>query len=322
MTGVLFWALPLIAISTVALILQAHKRRAAGKWDLDDLTIPRGSMLGLLLLSFYLLAMFAPSRFFADDSVGRKWFFGFIIFILVFFLVTLFLIFLRNNAPIGTPIFGTPEASADDVDTEDAPARDLFWTDARYISDWIGLLGFIIFDVSFIILLGDKLQELWAKHRLPLSVLLLFFVLALLLVVRMIQRAKEATDDDESNLSRWLAVASICALIWYLAVPVYSHSIHLYVPADRGGADFTSMPSVVIHMKPEAIKNDPPPDKGFLFGQRPTPLCLIKETTTSLFVAPYVERNDLALWRQYDPDVQIHIWEIPREAVAAIEYSE
>lgn len=174
-------------------------------------------------------------------------------------------------------------------------------------------------------------------YRVSLYLLLLAVILASL------HSAQERYGKDHERRV-WLLTVPLVGLMYYLTLVGFAHSFFPYIPANRGGGDYTVAPSVCIDLKeersptsaaftvmvdvfPEVLKKEGNPTTAALdaFMKDTSPKVLIDENSTTLFVAAdHHEDKDEGgpcEWRESYLHKRPKVWAIGRESVAAVRYA-
>lgn len=142
------------------------------------------------------------------------------------------------------------------------------------------------------------------------------------------QRPDHVTRSSWNKVTRhaWIIASTLSGLLFYLAVLAYASWVYPYVPATRGGGDYSVLRDARILLK----------DEGELSAPHVTPVTrkealegklfkIIDETEDSLFVAAVDSHGGPSNWRQspYDTGGVQHvpeIIEIPKSQINIIEY--
>jgi hypothetical protein len=114
----------------------------------------------------------------------------------------------------------------------------------------------------------------------------------------------------------WLLTAPLVGLIYYLTLMGFQRSFFSYIPASRGGGDYTVAPTVCIQLNNQGSPTSTALDK---FLQKTSPQLLIDESSMMLFVADARENGGPCEWRK-NPHNRPIVWAIGRERIAAIQY--
>ena len=124
--------------------------------------------------------------------------------------------------------------------------------------------------------------------------------------------------------------ALVIGLVYFFSVIVFGYRIYHYIPAGKGGGDFTASPLIRVYptnvstygfsintqnQLPLTQNNNPFPD--WVFEKE---LVVIDGTSTSIFVADPEENGGPETWRK-KRNCRPIVVEIPRSAIAIIEYN-
>jgi len=174
-------------------------------------------------------------------------------------------------------------------------------------------------------------------YRVSLYLLLLFVIVVFLYLAY----ERYALAHERRVL---FVTSALVGLMYYLALVGFAHSFFYYIPASRGGGDYTVAPSVCIDLKkegnlttaaftvmvdvfPELLKKEGNPTTAALdaFMKDTSPKVLIDENSTTLFVAADHHENEdeggPCEWRESYLHKRPKVWAIGRESIAAVRYA-
>jgi hypothetical protein len=119
----------------------------------------------------------------------------------------------------------------------------------------------------------------------------------------------------------WLLVACIMIPVYYLALLAFSHAVFPFIPAIRGGGDYTVAPRVVVYLKDQVSREvlgkylDSTSPTSF----RTIPIILLEETATALFIASADDAGGPCSWR-LKPEKKPQVLSISRDLIAGVQY--
>jgi hypothetical protein len=116
-----------------------------------------------------------------------------------------------------------------------------------------------------------------------------------------------------SDRSAWYLVGCLVVPIYYLSLLGFSYAVFPFIPAIRGGGDYSVAPKVFIYLKPpkeSATASQPVP---------PYPVILLEETATAMLVASPHDAGGPCQWR-LDTKNKPKISMISRDDIAGINY--
>lgn len=303
--GVLFWALPL-AIASPFLSLRVRSAKMPPELQVTGRT---AVLLALMLANFYLLAIFAPPGFISDDPRARR--------ATTFFLITVFAFAL---VMVMVNVFASYCRSKLEHNPRDATAMEVLRiiSTVRRVLHWVLGAVYIVFCFGFGYLLRDRLGELVMNHGLPFACLIAILSLVGVVIWRLLIWDNAYRDDRTARVNLWCCAAPVIGLLGYLALLAFAHSVHVYIPAPRGGGDFVTMPRVRL------VAKEIPPNGGSLgllaldSTGRSVECVLLRESATDFYLAVISETDKPLNWRRYMSRPQVIA--IPREMVRALEY--
>jgi hypothetical protein len=121
--------------------------------------------------------------------------------------------------------------------------------------------------------------------------------------------------------SLWLLLICLLVPTYYFALVAFSHAIFPFIPAVRGGGDYSAAPRVRVYLKEQA--------QGVALGDyldtaspdvtRTKPTILLEETATNLFVAGPDDDGGPCQWRM-DRGAKPRVLSISRDAIGNVQY--
>jgi len=119
-----------------------------------------------------------------------------------------------------------------------------------------------------------------------------------------------------------LLAICICLAFAYLAILAFAARIYPYIPASRGGGDYTTEPPSVLTFDPRHSPNIPSQLLDRTTDQcRSNPLVILRETADTLFVAVPTKTNGPCQWRRLGRvSKPVELFALKREAVAVITF--
>jgi hypothetical protein len=310
-TGIMFLVFPIILISPVISFAYLKRTRraplerpepatadasgaglsAASNGDkVIPLYTPTILVITNLLVVFYILALFAP---FGHVTHGGKRH-----FLMALFLVSLFGLLLAQIVV----------KKAIKADVADKAAVNL---------RWVVFAACLILDVY---VLGDLLGVLENVAYPGTMYFMGFMSLIAYIAWRVYVRIDETGVLDKNVAIVGLAVG-IAAALFYLSVLTFALLVFPYIPAAKGGGDFSEAPIIIVRAYPRYKESIPPE----LFDSAPNDLMrlrsmiMFEERTSSIFIADPNEAGGPSEWRHLGSQ-KPQIFEIRREAIGSVTY--
>jgi hypothetical protein len=108
----------------------------------------------------------------------------------------------------------------------------------------------------------------------------------------------------------------VLAILYFVMVMVFGYSIYHYVPAGRGGGDFSAASLVKVRLKGDSkeVQQD-----WLCFDNDDKVLVVVEGTNSSIFVAKPTEKGSPENWRK-GRSSRPRVVEIPRSEIDRIEY--
>ncbi|MBF0548813.1 MAG: hypothetical protein HQM08_30610 [Candidatus Riflebacteria bacterium] len=125
----------------------------------------------------------------------------------------------------------------------------------------------------------------------------------------------------KDKISLWLFGGCLIIPLFYLMVLAFSYSIFPYIPATRGGGDYSQLPNVVFQIKSKDFKNELN-EKYFSVSSSSqhlltVPVILIDETSSFFYIADPNENGGAENWRK-NSDSKPEIIGIAKSEVSGI----
>ena len=237
----------------------------------------------VLILGLYLLALLAQPSIIVDDAVFRS-----MMFVLPALCVLGLFIINWSRALLLKLVKTCNPATATAIDpTLKLVAR---WLKLAILVLAVGCL------VTMAVRLGDTIRDLLEHQRLPVS---LYFLLAFLVGLIGAHNVKNIVYVDKQNARPMMAAASIALLapLMYFMILSFAFGLFRYIPASRGGANFTEA-------RPVEIFNPPLDDSPVMFRNPDTSgaregdrLFIIQEIGDRVFLGREREGSTASDWR-------------------------
>lgn len=108
----------------------------------------------------------------------------------------------------------------------------------------------------------------------------------------------EHRPTAQGNIAAYRAIG-VCLMfpLFYLMILAFAYGVFPYVPAPRGGGDYTSSPKVVIHFSPDAQKGISNAYLDSTITGQTKPLVLLEEASQGLYAADPSDAGGPAEWR-------------------------
>ena len=158
-------------------------------------------------------------------------------------------------------------------------------------------------------------------YRLPASVMLLSFTLILgWLPWRAFSIGPKRVPESQRR-SMWLLIGCLVIPTYYFALIAFSRAVFPFIPAVRGGGDYSAAPTVRVYLKEQAQRETLGPYLDTTSRQvaRTKPIIFLEETATTLFVASPDDAGGPCQWR-LDADKKPPVLSINRDAIANVQY--
>lgn len=154
----------------------------------------------------------------------------------------------------------------------------------------------------------------------------IYFVFMIVLisffVMRHMYRLKQILKDKNYEDAKWAAnvsVGLIVVALFYMSISSFAHTIYPYIPAEKGGGDFSRSPTVSIYFNTNAVSeggisiNIP---SEIISCNATNSLMILDEDDKFIYVAPIASTNDPFDWRIGKSKPRV--FEINREAITSI----
>lgn len=281
--GIMFTALLLNVVLPVGSTLAYFRyRNSQPKWVINPLGI---SAFSLMALNFLVVLFFAPPGMFRHWSIQV----GLLTAILV--PVGLGLYFKRMRLR-GQPIPGR--------------TRIVVFVNLALVMSLVCILNPFY---------PNLVPMIW-----PAGLWFVLFGILLSLVGFLLVTLGDETRERHEQRTRMLFCAAVFGMLYFLEINVFALGIYHYIPAAKGGGDF-SEGRVVLRIEKESAMVLPPDliaaRRGSVFVTRP--LVLIETTATAVFVADPATNGGPVMWRE-GMRRRPSVFEISRDGKVAIEY--
>lgn len=162
--------------------------------------------------------------------------------------------------------------------------------------------------------------EMVRTRYFPLGSFILFTIFIVLLPLLMDWYSGGAKEPNRPGVS----ALSICMMlpIFYLSLMCFSTAVFSYIPASRGGGDYTVAPIIVIKVKSGLTVDSANARYLEADGQgglRTHPSVLIEETSAAIFIADPNDAGGPAEWRK-SQGTRPGVFAIARQNVEAVQY--
>lgn len=176
--------------------------------------------------------------------------------------------------------------------------------------------------IAFVSLLFDYRSVLWemvVSRTLPLAAYFLFTFLFGWIPWRTSEAAAKLIPAAELRTA-WILALCLMFPTYYLALMTFSHAVFPFIPAIRGGGDYTVAPIVVVRLRaavPKEVLGDYADPEEAL---KTKPAILLEETAAALFIANPADAGGPCEWRS-QANRRPQILSVSRDAVATVEYA-
>jgi len=267
--------------------------------DINRFSLASSILIFNMLLSFYIFAFFAPYKFITEKTLAIP---KFCWISMVFLFTTFGLIIIRHSRKYIIEKYSSKYV---------------------FIARWI-LCTFIIIMID-IPLLDGLFSHLWEMIKNGG----LYFIFIMVLIGYISWWLLFVKDNYEKAKRPVIYILIACVLLtfYYISVFTFGLRVYSYMPASKGGGDYSSVPNVIvgfqgsIHSLPKEIIN--PCYKNYLNTNQYS-LCsiemkLIEESSASVFLANPHDAGGPEKWREIRGNKPT-IYEIRRENIASIVY--
>jgi len=148
-----------------------------------------------------------------------------------------------------------------------------------------------------------------------------YFLVFLALILFITRRSITQTDKSDSVAFRmgvWAVAGCLIAALYYLSVLTFALRIFPYIPAAKGGGDYSRGGDVVVMFDPSAIKSIPKDLLEDSHDNPSRPLKVIESTEQSMFFADPTDAGGPEAWRRGDSAPKI--FEVRRALISGISY--
>ena len=294
LVGIHFWFAPMIVASVFFIWQRMARNKTTPK---DNYATHRIAMLFFLLLTLYFVVTLAPPSAYTSNDVMQIVLVALPVFILGYLALA-----------VGTEIaislyFSNPK---NDKCAEDHRDSIDILKICRAGVAWIGFAGFALILIAAVYGLEDRFSELLTtRHWHPLLFGLAIIVVICVLFWRVSHHHARLKQYGQEVFSLWAAAGIVVLLLWYLATIAFAHSVYCYLPASRGGGDFTTMPVAVVSFR----RSEGTEKRSAVRG------CLLRMSDKFVCIAPFDEDTERIQWRRYEmkPEVLQIDWETIEE---------
>jgi hypothetical protein len=174
-------------------------------------------------------------------------------------------------------------------------------------SMWNAMWRWICFD--------ETIKEEQIHKLFPVGgVIFIFFVVLLVFFAfRNFYRIKQMQDYGLRNM---VSTFSLLGVLFYFAIVSFAHSIYPYIPAAKGGGDYTLSHPVQLTFNAEYAQSIPP---AVTNGIQDNCLILLDENSSFVFLASTNDAGGPAKWR--NTTNKPTVYEIRRDAIVSITYT-
>jgi hypothetical protein len=170
------------------------------------------------------------------------------------------------------------------------------WDKVTVVLRWLLVLVVLCLDVRFLlqydVLLLELLEYHWHGLLIYASLVwaLGFFLWKMYRFINKPIGRSQTRLLRKERIAAWILVGCIMSPLCYLMLVPFSHSVFLYIPATRGGGDYTVSPQVSIDLKQRSA-----PDTA---ATKTKAMVLIEETSTGIYVADPDDAGGPKEWRK------------------------
>ena len=104
-------------------------------------------------------------------------------------------------------------------------------------------------------------------------------------------------EDNGNRTALWAIGACLLPPLFYLMLLSYAYGVFPFIPAARGGGDYTISPKVIIHFSPSASGMNMLPLATSADRTQTRPLILIEETNKGFYTADPTDAGGAEEWR-------------------------
>lgn len=199
-----------------------------------------------------------------------------------------------------------------------------FWPKMRkciHIIAWILLsVTSVWFLYRFIYCYSDFFRHFWQLKRETILAFLIYLFVLGLISVRVVRRGPKWGKDTKVNAL--MIVAAIGIPLYLLSLLSFAFSVFPFIPATKGGGDYTVVPQVKIYLKNKDIDTNAPFLSDYFDSANRRVIdqnaLLIEETSSLVYVAKFKNANEPNLWRK--GEIKPEILAINRADIANILY--
>jgi hypothetical protein len=143
----------------------------------------------------------------------------------------------------------------------------------------------------------------------------MFLLLCAFFAFRHVYRTKEFNIGTKTSLITGLGLSGISL---YFAIVAFASSVYPYIPAVKGGGDYTSATPVVLAFDTNRVGSLP---KEVIQGLNSKEMILLDASSSSIFLASIKDAGGPAEWRKHSATNRPAVYEIRRDAVVSIGYA-
>jgi hypothetical protein len=147
-----------------------------------------------------------------------------------------------------------------------------------------------------------------------------FFSVLVFFIAHRLSTWSRRMPDANARFAWWAAGACILAATYYLSIISFAYHVYPYIPADKGGGDYTEATLVTIHFQRDAavpVKMLELSGVASADSKQSKPVIIIEETPTSVYVADPKDAGGPYFWRRGSTPT---ILQITRSDIATVEY--
>jgi hypothetical protein len=143
------------------------------------------------------------------------------------------------------------------------------------------------------------------------------------LVFRLIKQERRTELDFGQRFQWYFLSGAVVFMLYYSTLVSFTVVCYSHMPVRKGGADFTEAPATVLRFKAATSlpMQDAIIDPLDHNGLASIPVVMLAETSYSYFVAPD-PINQRSGWGKLGDARPLHVWEIPRDSVVAVDVSD
>ena len=147
-----------------------------------------------------------------------------------------------------------------------------------------------------------------------------FFSVLVFAIAHRLSTWSRRMPDANARIAWWAAGACLIAATYYLSIVSFAYHVYPYIPADKGGGDYTEATLVTIHFHGDAVvplEMLAPGGGASTDSKQSKPVIIIEETPTSVYIADPTDAGGPYSWRRGSTPT---ILQITRSDIAGILY--